>query len=461
MAYLIGVPEEQFGKKYKRSVYDELEQKDSAKTIRALCTIRNAIMQKTGSIYNAMHLEIKNLDTIPEYIDPNLFEYLNGQKVRIVTGTQIKEMTEYVAIINNHISNKVNECLKLFPSWVNREYIRGLLIMPNGGKSEKIQGAIDKLKDNFNSYPFACYINWPITRPDAYVEDPEHYAEPITTGNVLCNDRKFMVLLYRINGDTFHDYERVYDASEETKSSLTGYLLTHDDVTLLVDCENSDPYKLCAMFDFLRETQRQYLETPTLIPEGQHWGQIRKIILFDDYHTIDAWDILNEYVHVPVIHEEVERVLGHKSLVDIAMTVGACKEHLVNRVSSFMIASSDSDYWGLMRALPQASFMVLAEQSKFSQETERFYCDHGVDCCLIDGFAGNLTKIKEEALRRCVEKHVNNLIAVNVLETLSDTYEMLRLDMSSQEKENFRRQLLRNLKVEVDDQGEISVRIAE
>ena len=50
IAYLIGVPEENFGKKLKRSVYEELEKNSSAKTMRALCSIRNAIMQKPGSI---------------------------------------------------------------------------------------------------------------------------------------------------------------------------------------------------------------------------------------------------------------------------------------------------------------------------------------------------------------------------------------------------------------------------
>lgn len=459
MAYLIGVQEDQFGKKYKRSVYDELEHKDSAKTIRALCTIRNAIMRNTGSIYNKLRQEIKNLDSIPEFIDPALFRYLEGQKIRIVTGTQIKEMTEYVALVNNHISNKIGSCAKLFPSWVNWEYIKDLMIMPGGGKTEKIKSAIDKLKENFNSYPFACYVNWPISRTDAFVEDPEHYTDPITTGNILCNDKKFMVLLYRVHGDAFQDFARVFDASEETKNALNQYMFTNDGITLLVDCENSDPYKLCAFFDFMNECRRQHLETNTDDEPGHHFGRITKVILYDDYHTIDAWDILSEYIKVPIIHEEVERVLGHKSLVDIAMTVGACKEHLQQGVNSFMIASSDSDYWGLIRAMPDANFLVLAERTKFSPETQHFYDDHGVVSCFIDDFAGNLNKIKEGALRHGLEKHINNLIAVNLYDTLTDMYDMLRLEMSPQEKENFRKQLLRSVKIDIDDQGEISVRI--
>ncbi|MDO4484557.1 MAG: hypothetical protein Q4C54_09075 [Clostridia bacterium] len=458
MAYLIGVPEENFGKTYKRSVFDELERKDCAKTIRALCAIRNAILLKPGSIVTALRGGVCNLDSIPECIDPAYFQYLSGQKIRIVTGSQIKQLCEYVITINNHIGNKVNDCLKLFPAWVNREYIRSLLMMPKGGKRESVQSAMDTMKDNANAYPFHCYINWPINRSDAFVEDPENYLEPVMTGNVMLNDRRFMILLYRINGAEFTDFDRVFDASTATKDSLTDFMAAHDGITLLVDCENSDPYKLCALFDFIRESRRQREAEGSA---EDRLGDISRIILFDDYHTVDAWDVLVDFVRVPVHHEEVERVLGHKSLVDIAMTAGACKDYYQNGTRAFMIASSDSDYWGLMRALPDAAFMVLAEKTKFSQEACRFYDDQGVATCLIDDFAGNLTKIKEAALRRCVEKHINNLITVNLFDTLEDTCDTLRLDMSLQEKENFRRQILRSLRVDVDDSGELSVKIEE
>lgn len=36
---------------------------------------------------------------------------------------------------------------------------------------------------------------------------------------------------------------------------------------------------------------------------------------------------------------------------------------------------------------------------------------------------------------------------MNILDTLNETHDMLRLDMSTQEKENFQRRMLRNLKV--------------
>lgn len=40
-----------------------------------------------------------------------------------------------------------------------------------------------------------------------------------------------------------------------------------------------------------------------------------------------------------------ERVMENKSLVDIMLTARVCKKDFANDVDSFIIASSDSDYW--------------------------------------------------------------------------------------------------------------------
>lgn len=460
VAYLIGVPQKQFGREYQKSAFDELDGNTDARIIRALCSIRNGIMQNPGTIFTKLRQEVKNLDSIPEYIDPTLFRYLEEQKIKIITGSQIKQLTDYLILINNHISNRVTASLRLFPSWVDKEYIKDLIVMPGGSKKEKVQSAIDKMREKFNSYPFHCYINWPIEREDAFVEDPENFAEPILTGNVLLNDKKFLVLLYRIHGAEFQDYARVIDANKETKQSLTTYMQQHHNITMLVDCENSDPYKLCAVMEFLRESRdRNFSSTgagETIAP----FNTISKIILFDDYHTIDAWDILGDYVNIPIVHEEVERVLRHKSLVDMAMTAGACKEHYRHGTDAFIIVSSDSDYWGLMRAIPEASFLVLAEESKFSLETEKFYESHGIPTCLMDDFAANLNKIKEGALRHCLEKHMNHLMMMNLDDMLGDLYLELRMEMSPREKQNYRGELAKGLRLNVACNGDISVRVA-
>ncbi len=42
----------------------------------------------------------------------------------------------------------------------------------------------------------------------------------------------------------------------------------------------------------------------------------------------------------------IERVKENKSLVDIRLTTGTCREFFQNDTDSCILASSDSDYWG-------------------------------------------------------------------------------------------------------------------
>lgn len=57
------------------------------------------------------------------------------------------------------------------------------------------------------------------------------------------------------------------------------------------------------------------------------------------------------FVKIPVEHIMIERLKQNKSLVDIKLTARACQEHYQKQVDSFVIVSSDSDYWGLISCL--------------------------------------------------------------------------------------------------------------
>ena len=63
----------------------------------------------------------------------------------------------------------------------------------------------------------------------------------------------------------------------------------------MVDCENSDPYKLCATLKNL---------------DYEVMKKITAIILFDDVHTATAWRILENYTRIPVEHIMIERING-------------------------------------------------------------------------------------------------------------------------------------------------------
>lgn len=446
VAYLIGVRPEQFGKEFDPGVFERMEGEDAAKIVRSLCAIRNSLLRQPKTIMQEMQMNMKNLDTMPELIDPEYFRYLESKGIRLIKGSRMKPIVEYVVCINQEISNRINNCLNLVPAYVNKDYIRDMIVIPGGTKEKEAQAMIDRMKAYYNSYPFHCAINWPM-EAKYFHTDVENILDPKPEGNILLNDRRFLTLLYRVHGEDFTDYGRFSDAAPETKERLGSFVNEHTGTVLLVDCENADPFKLVAALDSLRGS------------DALRNGGIGKIVLFDDYHTVDAWDILENHVKIPVEHEEVERVLGNKSLVDIALTAGACRMHWEEGVNSFMIASSDSDFWGMMRAMPDASFLILAEDSKISRDAVRVYDEHGIGVCMVDDFAANLAGLREDAVRIGIEKRLNNVITLNLYDMMDGLYDSLRLTPSCAERENDLRRYGRSLKAEIGPDGEISFRI--
>lgn len=89
--------------------------------------------------------------------------------------------------------------------------------------------------------------------------------------------------------------------------------------------------------------------------------------MYDDYHTTIVWDYIETLIDIPVEHIETKRITDMKSLVDIQMAVGVSAAHYRDGVDSFILCSSDSDFWELTKDLPDAYIQALNE------EMERFY----------------------------------------------------------------------------------------
>ena len=70
-----------------------------------------------------------------------------------------------------------------------------------------------------------------------------------------------------------------------------------------------------------------------------------------------------------------------------------------NDVDSFVIVSSDSDYWGLISSLPDAHFLVMIEREKCGPDMKEALADSGIFYCYLDDFySGNSEDIKKNAL---------------------------------------------------------------
>lgn len=427
VAYLIGVPKRIFENEHEAprlEIYEQLEKDKTARIVRNLCVIRTSIERNFKYINDKMRTEYRTIISMPEYVPADSLSQLNADGVNFIKKSSTK-LAHHIVEINRLISDRINNCKGLFPLWINWQYIKDLFIMPNGLTEEGTKLAADLYYSNLSYYPYQVYINW----------------IPADEGNILYNDKKFATLLYQWHNDYFGEISKVSDAGSYVKSNIYDYIEDSDKVVVVVDCENSDPYKLVATLKNLNDEYTQ---------------KIASIILFDDVHTASAWRILEQFTKIPVEHMMIERVKQSKSLVDIMLTARACQEHYTNNVDSFIIVSSDSDYWGLIQSLPYARFLVMIEREKCGPDMKAALVSSGIFFCYIDDFySANAEEIKHSALFKEMYRYIDNHVQLNVNEMLNEALRATRIDMADAEKKQFFSRYIRTMQMSLSENGDL------
>lgn len=430
VAFLIGVSEYFFENEnttLDMTVFARLRGKRSAKIIRNLCILRNDIERNYSKIIRKMQLEQRTMMTMPEYVTQKAIMELSEENINLYSSCD--DPAKMLIAINRTISSRINNCQALFDGQVEWTYLRRIFIMPDGTTEAGLKTAADFYHQHYNQYPYHAYMNWP-------AEDQ---------GNILSCDKKFLVLLYSWNGDAFTDLSRVSDVSNRTKNTIYSFVRESGRTELLVDCENADPYSLCATINNLN---------PDVL------RRLYKIILFDDAHTTNAWDLLPECVNVPVEHLQVNRLLAGKSLVDQTLTATCCRDFYQNEVDSFVLASSDSDYWGLISVLTQARFLVMIEHTKCSEAMKRALSERGIFFCYIDDFySGSNTEFKRKVLLKEISDDLKESVSLNLNDMLERAVIRTRMPLTAEEKKAFYEKYLKSLTLEISDKGDVSLRL--
>lgn len=430
-AYLIGVPLRIFQNEHEApqmEVYKRLELDKNARIIRNLCIIRTEIERNFKKINDKMRMEYKSLLSLPEYVPTAAINSLTADGINFIKKSST-QLSGHIVEINRIISDRINNCKSLFPLWLNWPYVKELFIMPNGLSEKGTKDAAAVYYENLSFYPYQVYINW----------------RPYEAGNILYNDKKFVTLLYEWNDDEFTEYSKVSDAGSYVKGNIYDYIADSEQVVVVVDCENSDPYKLSAT---LRGLNSEYLD------------KIKSIILFDDVHTASAWSIMEQFTHIPVEHITIERIKQNKSLVDIKLTARACQEHYENKIDSFIIVSSDSDYWGLISSLPRARFLVMIEREKCGPDMKAALVDSGIFYCYLDDFySGDSEELKMNALFREMRSYMAQAVSLNVNAMLDDAFRATRIVMSPAERQQFYDKYVKTLQLAIGENGDVSLTI--
>ena len=431
VAYLLGVPKRIFENDHeppKLEVFGQLECDKNARIIRNLCIIRTAIEQNFKKISDMMRLEYRSILSMPELVPGESIMQLSSDGISFIKKSSTK-LYQHVIEINRLISDRINNCKSIFPLWVNWDYIKELFVMPDGLSEEGTKKAAERYYNYKNRYPYQMYMNW----------------EPTDVGNILFNDKKFVRLLYSWHGDHFTEQSRVTDAGRYVKTSIYDFVNSSRKTVVVVDCENSDPYNLCATLNNL---------------DYGVMKKISKIILFDDVHTAVAWRILESYTKIPVEHNMIDRIKGNKSLVDITLASRTCREFYSNSVDSFVLVSSDSDYWGLISTLPEASFLVMVEHQKCGPDIKAALEEAGIFYCYLDDFySGNSDEIKHSALLTQMRGYIENAVHLNVNDMFDSALAYTRITMTPAEKNQFFEKYLRQMYVSIDDDGNVSIEL--
>ena len=189
-------------------------------------------------------------------------------------------------------------------------------------------------------------------------------------------------------------------------------------------------------------------------------GSIQKIILFDDIHTSSTWDILRKFIKIPLEHQIIERVKNDKSLVDMKLTVATCQEHFKNGVNDFILFSSDSDYWALISSLPDAHFLMMMEKEKCGPDIKNALYQAGVPFCYINDFCtGNSNEIKTAAMLEEIKDQLEQACCFNINTILQNVSFATRAEMSDTEQRQFYNRYIKPMKLVIDDNGDVSIKL--
>lgn len=431
VAFLIGVPEHIFQNKYESPLletYNTLKYNKNACIIRNLCMVRTAIIRNFKKINHEMTHHFKLLSSIGEYIPTTCLTELSNCGIRIVK--QKQRLSQYIIDINKHISDRINNCKNLFPLWLEWNYLRDIFIMPNGLKEEGTKAAAATYYASINHYPYQIYLNWVFFQKD---------------GNILYHDKKFVTLLYRWHEDAFTDFNKVSNVDTTIKNNIYDFLKNSRQTVIVVDCENSDPYDLCATLNNLEDYLRD---------------KISKIMLFDDVHTSVAWQLLSQHTDIPIERIEVPRLKYDKSLVDTHLTAGVCREFYANHVDSFVIVASDSDYWSVISTLREAHFLVMVEHEKCSGKLKEALEQNDIFYCYIDDFYSGMGKdIKLTVMLAEMKRYLADHINLNVTDMMDELFRTTRAVMSDTEKHQFYQKYVKSLSLVIEEDGTVSIQI--
>lgn len=433
ISYLLGIYDEMAKKRYEElELYDEitskLSQNEDALAIRHLNNIRTNIMLNFKWLSRSLRnitADYKPIYMLDDFVED--FKVLKKLDISIVTGRW--DLNEYIRIINAEITKRIDRLENIFPDWISFRAIKSLFIMPD------IENESKKFQYNQKFYPFQRYLYW---------------SEPKDMGYILYFDSTILEIAYRNAGEYFDDYDKITDASDNTKSAVSDFIDSHERVQIFIDGENADPYKVASAIYSLADCQIEKTD--------------KIIVYYDEIYSSRAWQYLSHFVFdIPVEIIPVERISEDKSLVDHSLVVGVSKAVYRENSDGIILISSDSDFWSVIRSIDIADFLVMVETEKCGHSFKTTLRTHGVFYCYLDNFKTiENNKYFKTVFRRELEDIINSGFTLgNSREIFSNAVWLSRAELSPNERENLFDKYIKGLRLVIDSNGNFKIQIPE
>ncbi len=437
MMYLSGIEQRRFEEHRPplTEKYEELDRNDDARIIRHLCILRTSFIRNFHSILNGIYA-LKTFSMMPEYFSSESMEELEKNGIVLQNGK--RDINYYTIQLNVEIEQRIGKVRQLFPDWLNWEYVKSLFCMPKGHTLEGVKKAADFYNQDRSRYPFQVWLNWRIS----------------DCGNIFLHDYRFCTLLYQANHDEFQNTSLVNGTRRDTEVNFHDFLHEHQDILIIVDCENSDPVKLAAALDSLPADLLQ---------------NIYKIVFVDSKNTSQVWDTLCRRITrsvcvlgVEVEHNMTATLYANKSQVDMALALTVQKEVSDNSLDAVILASSDSDYWTMIQFMPETDFLVFLEKLKSGKIIRDKLEENGYHYCYIDDFCtGKVNVIKTDTILDVLQDQIDEMVHFNIKKMFEDQIRTNWFSFTEKERDDLYTRYLQKMKLKIDKEGEVRIRIRE
>ena len=131
-----------------------------------------------------------------------------------------------------------------------------------------------------------------------------------------------------------------------------------------------------------------------------------------------------------------------------------------------ILASSDSDYWAMIRQLEGIRFLVMLEKEKSGLAIMDTLTRHNIPYCFLDDFCtGASYLLKTETLINAVQERINAILTgkarevMNVKDIMESCLHESWIEMTVREKEAFFNRYLRRMELTVKPDGMVTIRI--